>query len=270
VTLGAVASWSGRFGVYTLVGGAVAGAALEVAALAVLVRRTGMRVLPAVARPGPEGVSILKALAILAGGGVLMSANAVVDQTMATSAGGGSVASLGFGAKIPAGVLGLMGLALGTTTLTHYAEIAAGRRWTEMAAAMRRHATRIGLAGAGIAALLALGSRPLVRLLFEHGSFVAEDTARVATIQALYALQIPGFLVGIVAARYLNALGKDRWILAVAAGNFVLNVAGNVVLLRWLGLPGIALSTSLVYTVAAVILLLLCRRAIREKIRTGA
>jgi putative peptidoglycan lipid II flippase len=270
VTLGAVASWSGRFGVYTLVGGAVAGAALEVAALAVLVRRAGMRVLPSVARPGPEGVSVLKALAILAGGGVLMSANTVVDQTMATMAGAGSVSSLGFGAKIPAGVLGLAGLALGTTTLTHYAGIAAGHRWTEMAAAMRRHAVRVGLAGAAIAALLALVSRPLVRLLFEHGSFVAEDTARVATIQALYALQIPGFLVGIVAARCLNALGRDRWMLAVAAGNFVLNLAGNFVLLRWIGLPGIALSTSLFYTVAAAILLLLCRRAIREKIRTEA
>jgi peptidoglycan biosynthesis protein MviN/MurJ (putative lipid II flippase) len=58
--------------------------------------------------------------------------------------------------------------------------------------------------------------------------------------------------------------------LAVAAGNFVLNLAGNFVLLRWIGLPGIALSTSLFYTVAAVILLLLCRRAIREKIRTEA
>jgi putative peptidoglycan lipid II flippase len=270
MTLGAVASWSGRFGVYTLVGGAVAGAALEAAALAVLVRRAGMRVLPAVARPGPEGTAILKALAILAGGGVLMSANTVVDQTMATSAGAGSVAALGFGAKIPAAVLGLTGLALGTTTLTHYAEIAAGRRFTEMAAAMRRHAVTIGLAGAAIAVLLALVSRPLVRLLFQHGSFGPEDTARVATIQALYALQIPGFLVGIVAARYLNALGKDSWILAVSGANFVLNIVGNFVLLRWIGLPGIALSTSLFYSVAAVILLVLCRRAVREKIRTDS
>jgi len=270
VTLGAVASWSGRFGVYTLVGGAVAGAALEAAVAAVLVHRTGMRVLPALARPGAEGAAVLKALAILAGGGVLMSANTVVDQTMATSAGGGSVAALGFGAKIPAAVLGLMGLALGTTTLPHYSAIAAGRRWTEMAAAMRRHAVRIGLVGAGIALLLALCSRPLVRLLFEHGSFGPEDTARVATIQALYALQIPGFLVGIVAARYLNALGRDRWLLAVSAGNFALNIVGNFVLLRWIGLPGIALSTSLFFSVAAVSLLLLCRHAIREKIRTEA
>ena len=58
----------------------------------------------------------------------------------------------------------------------------------------------------------------------------------MATIQALYAFQIPGFLVGMVAARCLNALGRDRLILAVSGVNFALNVVGNWVLLRWIGL----------------------------------
>jgi putative peptidoglycan lipid II flippase len=266
VTLGAVASLSGRFGVYTLVGGAVAGAALEAAAAALLVMREGMRVLPAVARPGSAGMEVFKAFAILAGGGALMSANTVVDQAMAATAGAGSVASLGFGAKIPAAVLGLAGLALGTTMLPHYAEFVAGRRFREMATALRRHAVRVGAAGVAAALFLAVASRPIVRLLFEHGSFGPADTARVATIQSLYALQIPGFLVGIVAARFLNALGRDRWIFAVSASNFVLNFALDWVLLRFFGVPGIALSTSLLYCVAATILLVLCRRAMREKL----
>lgn len=267
VTLVVVASLSGTFGVYTLVLGAVLGAALEAMASAVLVRREGMRVLPALARPGQDGLDLLKAFAILAGGGVLMSANTVVDQAMAATAGGGSVASLGFGAKIPAAVLGLLGLAIGTTMLPHYAAFVAGRRWAEMAAALRRHAVRVGTAGAVAAVLLAVASRPLIRLLFEHGSFGSADTARVATIQSLYALQIPGVLVGIVAARFLNALGRDRWILAVSGLNFVLNFVGDWVLLRVFGVPGIALSTALFYGVAAAILLVLCRRAMREKLR---
>lgn len=265
MTLVVVASLSGTFGVYTLVGGAVVGAALEALAAAVLVRREGIRVLPVLVRPGSEGLAVFKAFAILAGGGVLMSANTVVDQAMAATAGGGSVAALGFAAKIPAAVLGLAGLALSTTMLPHYAGLVAGRRWDEMAAALRRHALLVAGAGAGAALMLALVSRPLVRLLFEHGSFGPADTARVATIQSLYALQIPGFLVGIVAARFLNALGRDRWIFAVSVLNFVLNFAGDWVLLRWMGVPGIALSTSLFYCVASTILIVLCHRAIREK-----
>jgi putative peptidoglycan lipid II flippase len=264
VTLVVVAGWSRQFGVYALVGGAVLGAALEALVSAFLVKREGLRVRPALAGPGPEGMGLLKAFALLAGALALMGANTVIDQAMAAGAGPGSVAALGFGAKIPAAVLGLAGLALGTTTLPHYAGMAAHRRFDEMAAAMRRHAVKIAVSAVGVALLLAIVSRPLVKLLFEHGSFHAEDTARVATIQALYALQIPGFLVGMVAGRYLIALGRDRWLVAVAAMNFVLNLAGNVILLRLMGLPGIALSTSLFYTVAALVLLVLCRRAIRQ------
>jgi peptidoglycan biosynthesis protein MviN/MurJ (putative lipid II flippase) len=51
----------------------------------------------------------------------------------------------------------------------------------------------------------------------------------------------------------------------VSVGNFVMNVVGNFVLLRLIGLPGIALSTSLLYTVGAAILLILCRRALRAE-----
>jgi putative peptidoglycan lipid II flippase len=267
VTLVAVVTLARTIGVYALVGGAVVGAALEAGVAAALVRREGLRVAPALVRPGPDGTALLRAFAILAGGGALMSANAVVDQAMATAAGAGSVAALGFGAKIPAAVLGLAGVALGTTMLPHYAEFAAGRRWDAMALALRRHAVRVGFAGLAFAVALAAVSVPLVRVLFQHGSFGPADTARVAGIQSFYALQIPGFLIGIVAARFLNALGRDRWILAVSASNFVLNVAGNWILLRWFGLPGIALSTAVFYTVSAGLLLVLCRRALDERRR---
>ena len=263
VTLVVVAGWSRRFGVYALVGGAVIGAVIEALVSAILVKREGLRVRPALTGPGPEGMGVLKAFALLTGGVALMGANTVIDQAMAAGAGPGSVAALGFAAKIPAAILGLAGLALGTTTLPHYAGMAAHGRFDEMAASMRRHAVKIGVSSIGVALLLAAVSFPLVKLLFEHGAFRAEDTARVATIQALYALQIPGFLVGMVAGRYLIALGRERWLVAVAGLNFVLNLAGNVVLLRLMGLPGIALSTSLFYTVAACVLLVLCRRAIR-------
>jgi putative peptidoglycan lipid II flippase len=264
VTLVVVAGWSGRFGVYALVGGAVFGAAIEALVSAFLVKREGLRVRPSLTGPGAEGLGVFKAFALLTGALALMGANTVIDQAMAAGAGPGSVAALGFAAKIPAAVLGLAGLALGTTTLPHYAGMAAERRFDDMAASMRRHAAKIAASSIAVAVVLAVVSRPLVKLLFEHGSFHAEDTARVAAIQSLYALQIPGFLVGMVAGRYLIALGRDRWLFAVAAMNFVLNLAGNVVLLKLMGLPGIALSTSLFYTVAALVLLVLCRRAIRQ------
>ena len=265
VTLLAVVFLASTWGVGVLVLGALVGAAAESIVSGALVARLGMAVVPAMTRPGPEDLELLRGFGLLLVGGILMSANTVVDQAMASGAGPGSVASLGYGAKIPAAFLGLAGAALGTVTLPHYANFVASRRFAEMGASLRKHAVTLALAGFGIALALAVLSRPLITLLFEHGSFLPADTARVAAIQAFYAFQIPGYIAGIAAARFLNALGRDRWILAVSAVNFLLNVAGNWLFLRWIGVPGIALSTAVVYTVAATLLLLLCRRAIRQE-----
>jgi len=152
-------------------------------------------------------------------------------------------------------------------TLSHYATFVASRRFTEMGANLRRHVLHLAGLGLLIAVPLALFSKPFVRLLFEHGSFLAADTVRVSQIQAIYALQIPGYMVAIAASRFLNAMGRDRWILAVSSVSFVLNVTGNWVLLRFIGVPGIALSTAIVYSVAATILLVLCRKAVRQETR---
>lgn len=265
VTLAAVFVLPADWGAGVLIVGVLAGAALEAAVSGALILRGGWGGVPSFARPGPDELALLRGFALLLVGGILMSANTVVDQAMATAAGDGSVASLSYGVKIPAAVLGLVGVALTATTLPHYATFVAASRFKEMGASLRRHAVLLAAAGIAIALPLAFFSGPLVRLLFEHGSFGPADTARVARVQALYAFQIPGFLVGMVAARCLNALGRDRLILAVSGVNFALNVTGNWVLLRWIGVPGIALSTALVYTVSATLLLLLCRRAVRQE-----
>jgi putative peptidoglycan lipid II flippase len=267
VTLLAVLCLSATWGVSALVLGALVGAGLEAILSGVLVRRMGMAVVPALSQPGPEDLGLLRGFGLLLVGGFLMSSNTVVDQTMAAGAGAGSVASLGYGAKIPAAFLGLAGAALGTVTLPHYASFVASRRFTELGANLRRHVLLLAAAGFAVAVPLALLSRPLVHLLFEHGSFLAADTLRVSQIQAMYALQIPGYVAGIAAARFLNAMGRDKWILAVSFVNFVLNVTGNWVLLRFIGVPGIALSTAIVYSVAATLLLILCRKAVRHEAR---
>jgi putative peptidoglycan lipid II flippase len=265
VALAAVLVLPAAWGAGVLVVGVIAGSALEAVVSGALIIRGGWGGAPAFARPGPEEFALLRGFALLLFGGILMSANTVVDQAMAAAAGDGNVAALSYGVKIPAAVLGLVGVALTATTLPHYATFVAANRFREMGASLRKHATLLAAAGFAVAVPLALLSGPLVHLLFEHGSFGVADTARVAKIQALYAFQIPGFLVGMVAARCLNALGRDRLILAVSGVNFTLNIVGNFVLLRWIGVPGIALSTATVYTISAAVLLVLCRRAVRQE-----
>ena len=98
-----------------------------------------------------------------------------------------------------------------------------------------------------------LFSEPMVRVVFERGSFNASDTRVVSVVTACFALQIPFYVAGILGVRLLNALGKGRSIMLICAANMLVNVFGNLILMRWMGVAGIALSTSLVYLLSCVL-----------------
>jgi len=89
------------------------------------------------------------------------------------------------------------------------------------------------------------GSPLLIRIALQHGAFGARDTAAVAPVQAMYAIQLPFFIVSRVFYRYLVAIRRTSLILYCGIINLVLDVVLNIVLMRWMGVAGIALATSL-------------------------
>jgi putative peptidoglycan lipid II flippase len=102
-----------------------------------------------------------------------------------------------------------------------------------------------------IAGLLIVGAQPLVRVTLQHGAFEAKDTVVVASVLAMYAIQIPFFVVSRVFYRFVVAMRRTDLILACGIVNLALDVVLNLLLMRWLGVAGIALATSL-WTVATL------------------
>jgi len=86
-----------------------------------------------------------------------------------------------------------------------------------------------------------------VRVLFGRGAFTANDVKLVGRVQSFYALQIPFYLVSILVVRLISAVQRNRLLLWASAINLIINVTLNYVLMRWIGVAGIALSTTLVY-----------------------
>ena len=98
------------------------------------------------------------------------------------------------------------------------------------------------------------GSHMLVRLTYQHGAFGAQDTAAVAPVQAMYAIQLPFYIVSRVFYRYLVAIRRTSLILYCGIINLILDVVLNLICMRWYGVAGIALATSL-WTVSTFIFL---------------
>jgi putative peptidoglycan lipid II flippase len=204
----------------------------------------------------------------LLGGTLLGSLSPLVDQAFASVLGYGAVATLSYGNRLTALVMGIGTTSVGLIALPHFSDLAARAAWAEMGTLLRRLATATFLLAVPASAVIIIFSEPLVRLLFQRGQFSVSDTLAVAPVQALYALQIPFHLAGIVGARALNALRKTRAIMGIAVVNALVNVVGDYVFMKLLGVPGIALSTSFVYVVSSTGLFLCSGLEIRRLTRS--
>jgi putative peptidoglycan lipid II flippase len=184
-----------------------------------------------------------------------MSSSPLIDQAMAASLGPGSVAELAFGSKIVAAGMGIGVTALSTAIFPHFARMTAKSDWRGVRQSLRLY-SRLTLAVAVPATvLIVVFSTSIVRLVFERGQFSAADTQAVAHVQALYALQIPFYILGIMGVQLLHAVSANRILMWISIANFFTNIVGNYVFMRYWGVAGIALATAIVYLLSMTAIL---------------
>ncbi|PYL01452.1 MAG: virulence factor MviN [Verrucomicrobia bacterium] len=211
ITLGLIFGFGPTWGIHAVAVGTIAGFVLEAGVLGWSLRRQGFSLLPKWRGKDAALIEVIRQFAPMMAGAFLMSSSLVIDQSMASMLGPGSVAALNYGSKVVALILGIGSMALGTAVLPYFSRMVARNEWAGV-----RHTLRTYL-----------------RLCF--------------------ALQIPFYVAGILGVRLLNALGKGRSIMLICAANMLVNVFGNLILMRWMGVAGIALSTSLVYLLSCVL-----------------
>ncbi|MGE3889153.1 MAG: murein biosynthesis integral membrane protein MurJ [Vicinamibacterales bacterium] len=256
----AVLIWAPGLGIHGLALAMVAGAVFEAACLGWLLRSTGVGLLPPGMRDDPELRRLLWYWLPVAAGSVLMASSTVVDQAMAAALLPGSVATLEYGNRLVAVITSLGTGALGVAVVPYFSLLVSRGDMGGLRHVVRRWLLIVGLASLPVVAVLTVWSAPIVALVYQRGSFTGADTALVADVQAFLALQIPFYVAGIVLVRLVTALGSTRALTWISLVNTLLNAVLNLVLIRYMGLPGIALATSLMYLASFTMLLLHVRR----------
>lgn len=267
VPLGAsivVLLWKGPGRVQALTAVTVLAATLETLLLAGYLYSRGLSLRPRLPVLSPQVRMVLHQYLPLVGGAVLMSNATLVDQVMASGLGSGSVASLGYGTGLVNACRGIGAVALATAFLPFFSGLVAEGRWTDLRSAHRTLRRYTLLASIPPTVFLSFLAPDLVRLLFERGQFTQANTETVAWIQTCYAFQLPFYLSNIVGVRLASALSRNHILTGLAAFNLAVNIAGNLVFSRFMGVAGIALSTTLVYFLGDLLLHAHLRRALRE------
>ncbi len=235
----------GRFGIWAMVYATLAGSLLHAAVVAGMMEARGYRFrlrwygMTEATREvaGQYGPVLLSS--VVSSGGLL------VDQAMAAMLVAGSVSALVYANRFVSVVLTLLAGAVSTAIVPYFSRMIAYRDWAGCRHTVRLWVRLTAVISVPIAALLIAGARPLVRVALQHGQFGPRDTAVVASVLAMYAIQIPFFVTSRVYYRFIVAMRRTDLILYCGILNLGLDVVLNLVLMRWFGVAGIALATSL-------------------------
>ena len=253
-----------HWGIYTLAGGLIIGAVLEIVVLGIGLRRQGVRLLPKWSGHSANLKRVASQYFPVATGAFLMCSTNLVDQSMAAMLEPGSVAALSYANRVIALPLSLATLALGTAVIPYFSKTIAQKNWSKIGRTFNYYLRLIFIATIPLTIILVLTSKLIIKILFERGTFDAEDTQIVSQIQIYYALQIPFYVSAIFVVRLINSLGVNHFLAWGSSINLLVNIGANYVFVQWIGIGGIALSTSCVYLISFVFLYVLTKKHLRK------
>jgi putative peptidoglycan lipid II flippase len=186
--------------------------------------------------------------------GVVASGGLLVDQSMAAMLPAGSVSALVYGNRFVSVIIALLAGAVSTAVTPYFSRMIALRDWAGCRHTIRTWVRLTALISVPLALLLIAASHWVVRIAFQHGAFGPRDTAVVASVTAMYAIQIPFIVSSRVFYRFIIAMRRTDLALYCGMLNLILDIVLNLILMRWLGVAGIALATSL-WTVSTFLFL---------------
>ena len=192
--------------------------------------------------------------------GAALQLNLLVNTILATSQGTGAVSWLTYAFRLMYLPIGVFGVSIATAALPRLSRHAALDEIHEMRRTIS-HALRLMLmlmvpATVGLIVLAV----PIVRLIFERGSFTPADTQATALALTCYAPGIVGYAAVRLAVPSFYALGTSLTPAVVSVGSVGLNIVLNLVLVRVLGYQGLALGTAIAALANAALLLALLRQ----------
>lgn len=218
-------------------------------------RRAGVSLKLRRPRLDPEIRRLMKLILPAALGAGAVQINLIVSTALAGALlAEGSISYIYYADRLNQLPLGMIGIGLGTILLPTVSRLLGEKRDAE---AMETQNRGIELAlfltlPATIAFLVA--AEPIVRGLFQHGQFSAEDTVRCAWALSAFSIGLPAYVLIKVLTPGFYAREDTRTPVRFATISVGVNLVLNLALIPWIGHVGPPLATAVAATVNLVLL----------------
>jgi putative peptidoglycan lipid II flippase len=211
--------------------------------------------------PGTRRIATLMAPATL--GVAAVQINVVINSSFASLVSDGAISWLSYAFRLMQLPIGVFGVAVGTTALTHLSRDAAQNDLASLAGTLRRGLRMVLFLTVPSMVGLALLGVPIIRLIYEHGRFTEHATHETAHALTGYAVGLAAYAAVKVVAPAFYALGRTRVPLVGSVIAVAANLAWNLATFRSLGHFGLALGTSIAATMNLLVLVLAFQTQVR-------
>jgi len=206
-----------------------------------------------------ESLNFLKTFSHLVIGLAALGLNSIIDKVMASWLQEGSVSVLEYADRLYMIPVALLSSGFIVTTLSHWSKTyyENGGNKELFKEKIMRAAKLLLVVSLAVTIFLAVFSKPLIGFVYGYGQFPKDRLAEVRWVWLAYLAGFAPFtLCQLFVIRRL--VMKETLVpMKIALIMNILNVALNLILMRVIGLPGIALATSITYLVADLLYLIL-------------
>lgn len=246
---------------HALAWGTFAAGVVQFTWLVFSVRKAGMPLRLVRPRLTPEVKLLGRRIVPGAVGAGVYQVNLVINTMIASTVANGAVSYLNYADRVNQLPLGVVGIAIGTALLPLLSrQLRAGELEAARDSQNRAMEFALLLTLPAAAALMVL-AEPVIRVLFQRGSFGPAETTATAAALVAFAIGLPAYVLVKVLTPAFFAREDTRTPVQVAGATMVLNIVLNLALVGPLAHVGMALSTALAaWFNVAVLAVILHRR----------
>jgi putative peptidoglycan lipid II flippase len=186
--------------------------------------------------------------------------NIIIDRLFAATLPYGNIAILDYASKFESLAVGLIAYAIVLPVYTRLSKAASNDNMKEFEETLVFGLRALIISIIPVVTIIIVLRQPIIRLLLERGRFSISDSYAVSEVLLFMSPYhvAGGFVLLFLYA--LFALKKVRWLLGLVSIGILINIVLNAILIKYLGLNGIALSTSLSMIPSTCILWLYLRK----------
>lgn len=195
-------------------------------------------------------------------GSAVQQINIVIDRTLASGLEKGSISALTYASRINDMVIAVFIMAITTVIFPMLSKAFSNEEGERVKEILGQGINIILIITVPATIGILILADPLVYLFFQRGVFDAKDTLMTSQALMFYSLGLVGFSLRLMLNKVYYAFQDTTTPMINGVIAVGVNLTFNLILIRWMGHRGLALSTSISATVTTILLFLSLRKKI--------